>query len=162
MPEYKLSSIDLNILRVLQASGRTTYSALAEEVGLSTSPCMERVKKLERQGIIRGYSAQVDPGVLNAGLVVFVQIRLDRKSRNIFHEFSKAAAKLDQIQECFLVSGNFDYLIKARVADMREYRDFLGDTLLTLPGVLESTTYVVMEEVKDTQVISVNRATSEQ
>ncbi len=135
-----------------------TYSALAEEVGLSTSPCMERVKKLERLGVIRGYHAQVDPEVLNAGLVVLVQIRLDRKSRNIFREFSKAAARLPQVQECFLVSGNFDYLIKARVADMREYRDFLGDTLLTLPGVLESTTYVVMEEVKDTPVISIERA----
>ncbi|WP_372798299.1 winged helix-turn-helix transcriptional regulator, partial [Litorivivens sp.] len=92
-----------------------TYSALAEEVGLSTSPCMERVKKLERLGVIRGYHAQVDPEVLNAGLVVLVQIRLDRKSRNIFREFSKAAARLPQVQECFLVSGNFDYLIKARV-----------------------------------------------
>ena len=152
-----LSKIDLKILHELQREGRLTYSALAERVGLSTSPCMERVKKLERAGTIRGYSAQVDPSQLNAGLVVFVQIRLERKSKDIFRRFKLAASKLDQVQECFLVSGNFDYLIKARVADMSEYREFLGETLLTLPGVQESTSYVVMEEVKDSQFISVDR-----
>ncbi len=156
--QHKLDRIDLRILEQLQRNGRITYSALADKVGLSTTPCMERVKRLERERVIRGYGAQVDPRYLNAGLVVFVQMRLERKSKDAFRLFKQAAAKLDQVQECFLVSGNFDYLIKARVADMTEYREFLGETLLTLPGVQESTSYVVMEEVKDSQVISVNHA----
>ncbi|WP_086929506.1 Lrp/AsnC ligand binding domain-containing protein [Agarilytica rhodophyticola] len=152
-----LSKIDRNILRELQREGRITYSELARRVGLTTTPCMERVKKLERQGVIKGFTAILDPAALRAALVVFVQIRLSRTSQDIFAEFKRAAAALDEVQECYLVSGNFDYLIKARVADMRAYRDFLGDTLLTLPGVQESTSYVVMEEVKETMHIHVPR-----
>jgi len=152
-----LSKIDRSILRELQREGRITYSELARRVGLTTTPCMERVKKLERQGVIKGFTAILDPAALRAALVVFVQIRLSRTSQDIFAEFKRAAAALDEVQECYLVSGNFDYLIKARVADMRAYRDFLGDTLLTLPGVQESTSYVVMEEVKETMHIHVPR-----
>lgn len=157
--DINLSKIDRNILRELQRDGRITYSELARRVGLTTTPCMERVKKLERQGVIKGFSATLDPAALRAGLVVFVQIRLSRTSQDIFAEFKNAAAALDEVQECYLVSGNFDYLIKARVADMRAYRDFLGDTLLTLPGVQESTSYVVMEEVKETMHIHVPSGT---
>ncbi|MCW8194723.1 winged helix-turn-helix transcriptional regulator [Proteobacteria bacterium 005FR1] len=160
MQKLQLTRIDLHILRELQRDGRITYSALGEKVGLSTSPCMERVKKMERAGIIRGYSAQVDASRLNAGLVVFVEISLERKSHDLFRQFKERAAELEQVQECFLVSGDFDYLIKARVADMDEYRKFLGDTLLSLPGVRESASYVVMEEIKDTQIVSVNRTLS--
>ena len=84
-----------------------------------------------------------------------MQIRLSRTAQDIFSEFSQAAAQLEQVQECYLVSGNFDYLIKARVANMAAYRKFLGETLLTLPGVQESTSYVVMEQVKETQSIPI-------
>ena len=87
--------------------------------------------------------------------MVFVQIRLARKSPDIFAEFTEAALALESVQECNLVSGNFDYLIKARVANMGAYRELLGDTLLTLPGVQESTSYVVMEQVKETLKIPV-------
>ncbi|WP_425452023.1 Lrp/AsnC ligand binding domain-containing protein [Umboniibacter marinipuniceus] len=145
-----LSKIDKNILRLLQKNGRISYAELSRQVGLSTTPCMERVKRLEKQGVIKGYTAVIDPSYLSAGLVVFVQIRLARKAQGIFSEFREAAIKLDEVQECYLVSGNFDYLIKARVADMPAYRHFLGETLLTLPDVQESTSYVVMEEVKET------------
>ncbi|WP_298633911.1 Lrp/AsnC ligand binding domain-containing protein [uncultured Umboniibacter sp.] len=145
-----LSKIDKNILRLLQKNGRMSYAELSRQVGLSTTPCMERVKRLEKQGVIKGYTAVIDPSYLSAGLVVFVQIRLARKAQGIFSEFREAAIKLEEVQECYLVSGNFDYLIKARVADMPAYRHFLGETLLTLPDVQESTSYVVMEEVKET------------
>ncbi len=110
---------------------------------------------MERAGIIQGYTTLLDPACLEASLVVFVQIRLSRTSRDIFAEFKLAATALDAVQECYLVSGNFDYLIKARVADMGSYRTLLGDTLLTLPGVQESTSYVVMEQVKETLNIPV-------
>lgn len=151
----ELNRIDRNILRILQEDGRITYSDLAKRVGLTTTPCIERVRRLERDGIVRGFSAIVDPEALGAGLVVFVQIRLQRTSQDIFEEFKTAAFSLPEVQECYLVSGNFDYLIKARVSDMNAYRVFLGDTLLSLPGVQESTSYVVMETVKETLMVPV-------
>lgn len=150
-----LNSIDRNILRELQKDGRITFSELAKRVGLTTSPCLERVKRMEREGIIQGYNALLNPELLNVGLVVFVQIRLSRTSQDIFTRFKEAAINLTEVQECYLVSGNFDYLIKARVTDMNAYRKFLGETLLSLPGVHESTSYVVMEEVKETLNISI-------
>ncbi len=154
-PYKQLSKIDSNILRELQSDGRMTYAELARRVGLTTTPCMERVKRMEREGIIKGYTALLDADYLKASLVVFVQIRLTRTSQDIFEDFKQAAVALEEVQECYLVSGNFDYLIKARVANMAAYRDFLGNTLLTLPGVQESTSYVVMEQVKETLNIPV-------
>lgn len=150
-----LSRIDAHILSQLQNNGRITYAELARRVGLTTTPCMERVKRMEKEGVIKGYCALLDPSYLEADLVVFVQIRLSRTSQDIFEQFKNAAVALSEVQECYLVSGNFDYLIKARVADMSAYRDFLGNTLLTLPGVQESTSYVVMEQVKETLNISI-------
>ena len=154
--KYKLSMMDKKILRQLQQKGRITYAELADRVGLSTSPCLERVKRMEREGVISGYTALLNPRYLNAGLVVFVQIRLARTAQDIFEDFKSAAAALEEVQECYLVSGNFDYLIKARVEDMDAYRKFLGETLLTLPGVLESTSYVVMELVKETMNVPIS------
>ena len=145
-----LSNIDKKILRELQKDGRITFSELAKRVGLSTSPCLERVRKMEREGIIEGYTTLLNPKFLDAGLIVFVQIRLTRTSQDIFERFKAAAINLEEVQECYLISGNFDYLIKARVSDMDSYRKFLGTTLLKLPDVQESTSYVVMELVKET------------
>lgn len=150
-----LGTIDKKILTQLQNEGRITYAELARRVGLSTSPCLERVKRMERLGIIKGYTALLDANYLNAGLVVFVQIRLHRTAQDVFEAFKAAAIGLSEVQECYFVSGNFDYLIKARVLDMDAYRKFLGETLLTLPGVQESTSYVVMEQVKETMSISI-------
>lgn len=152
-----LNTIDRNILRILQRDGRISYSELARRVGLTTTPCIERVRRLEKAGIVQDYVARLDAQQLGVSLVVFVQIRLSRTAQDIFSEFSQAAAQLEQVQECYLVSGNFDYLIKARVTNMAAYRKFLGETLLTLPGVQESTSYVVMEQVKETQSIPIAR-----
>ncbi len=151
-----LDTIDRNIIRVLQKDGRITFAELSRQVGLSATPCVERIKRLEKEGVIRGYTALINPHYLQAGLVVFVQIRLSRSAQDIFEAFREAAKALPEIQECYLVSGNFDYLIKARVEDMRAYRKFYGETLLTLPGVVECTSYVVMEEVKDTLEVPVS------
>jgi len=150
-----LNRIDRHILRIMQNDGRITYANLARQVGLTTTPCIERVKRLEREGFIRGYSARLEPEYLDAGLIIFVQIKLDRTSKTIFDSFQQAAVNLQQVQECYLVSGNFDYLLKARVADMTAYREFLGETLLSVPGVRESTSIVVMEAVKETLNIEV-------
>ena len=148
--EKTLDKIDRRILRELQQDGRITFSELAKRVGLSTSPCLERVRRMEREGVIAGYTALLNPKFLNAELIVFVQIRLTRTSQDIFERFKQAAVEIEEVQECYLISGNFDYLIKARVSDMDAYRHFLGTTLLKLPGVQESTSYAVMEMVKET------------
>ena len=151
----QLDRIDRNIVRLLQRDARIAHTELARRVGLSTTPCKERVRRLEREGVIQHYQAVLDPAALNRALVVFVQIRLNRTSQDIFEEFTLAALDLPEVQECYLVSGNFDYLIKARVADMNAYRRLLGETLLTLPGVQESTSYVVMEQVKESLMLPV-------
>ncbi len=137
-------------MRALQQDGRITFSELAKRVGLSTSPCLERVRRMEREGVIAGYTTLLNPKFLNAELIVFVQIRLTRTSQDIFERFKQAAIEIEEVQECYLISGNFDYLIKARVSDMDAYRHFLGTTLLKLPDVQESTSYAVMELVKET------------
>ncbi|MDB2643335.1 Lrp/AsnC ligand binding domain-containing protein [Luminiphilus sp.] len=151
----QLDRIDRNIVRLLQHNARIAHTELARRVGLSTTPCKERVRRLEREGVIQHYQAVLDPAALDRALVVFVQIRLNRTSQDIFEEFTAAALDLPEVQECYLVSGNFDYLIKARVADMKAYRGLLGETLLTLPGVQESTSYVVMEQVKESLMLPV-------
>ena len=151
-----LDRIDRNILSVLQKDGRISNVELAKQVGLSPSPCLERVKRLESQGYIKGYHAVLDPQKLGAAMLVFVEITLSKTSVDIFAEFSAAVQQHDDIQECHLVSGNFDFLLKARVADMSSYRRLLGDTLLRLPGVSASRTYVEMEEVKSTNSLRIN------
>lgn len=146
----ELDKIDRRILRILQAEGRISFTELGERVGLSTTPCTERVRRLEREGVITGYHAHLDPAAVKASLLVFVEISLAYKSGDIFEEFRRAALKLPNVLECHLVSGDFDYLLKARISEMASYRKLLGSTLLTLPHVRESKSYIVMEEVKET------------
>jgi Lrp/AsnC family leucine-responsive transcriptional regulator len=154
----KISKIDRNILRILQKDGRISYTDLARQVGLSVTPCIERVKRLEKNGYIDGYTATLNPELLDAGLVVFVQIRLNHTSQENFEEFRDSVMSLQNVQSCFLVSGNYDYLLKARVADMSAYRELLGNSILRLPAVQESTSYVVMEELKETMDVPISYA----
>lgn len=145
-----LDRTDRRILECLQADGRISNVHLAKKVNLTPTPCIERVKRLERQGYIRGYTALLDPELVDASLLVFVEIDLSHKSPDAFRKFREEARRLTEIMDCHLVSGNFDYLIKARVKDMKAYRRLLGDKILPLPGVSGSRSYVVMEEVKET------------
>lgn len=150
-----LDRIDRKILHELQQDGRLPNVELARRVGLSPTPCLERVRKLEQDGFILGYFARVDPNKVGAALLVFVEITLSKTSPEDFDEFSKAVQKADEILECHLVSGSFDFLLKTRVANMAAYRELLGETLLRLPSVRESRTYVVMEEVKQGHFVAV-------
>ncbi len=150
-----LDKIDLKILQALQENARISYVDLANKVGLSTTPCLERVKRLERKGVIKGYKAQLNPKYLRANLLVFVEISLETQSPAVFDKFRKAVTELPQILECHLVSGQFDYILKCRIPEMSAYRQLLGDVVLTLPGVKESKSYVVMEEVKEDSSIYV-------
>ena len=152
MSAQELSRIDRKILRCLQQNARLSFAELARQVGLTTTPCKERVKRLERDGFIAGYHARLDPSKLDRGLVIFVQITLQRTAGDAFREFTEAIQDLPEVEECYLVAGNFDYLIKARVKDMTEYREFLGGSLMQLPGVQESTSYPVMEKATERTV----------
>ena len=148
-----LDRIDRNILRQLQADARLSYVELADKVGLSTSPCLERVKRLEREGWIEGYHARLSAQKLDAGLLVFAEISLDYTSGEVFNEFRRAVVKWPQVQECHLVSGDFDYLLKIRIADMAAYRELLAEIIHELPGVRDSRTLVAMETVKESGAI---------
>ena len=145
----ELDRIDRNLLRLLQADGRMSVTDLADRVGLSVTPCSERVRRLERDRFILGYHARLNPQALGQNLLVFVEIKLAAKSGAIFDDFRREVLTLPNVLECHLVSGEFDYLIKARIPEMGAYRKLLGDMLLALPGARESRSYIVMEEIKE-------------
>ncbi len=150
-----LDRTDRRILDCLQADGRISNVQLARKVNLTPTPCIERVKRLEKHGYIRSYTAILDPELIDASLLVFVEIDLSHNSPGAFREFREEARRLAEVMECHLVSGNFDYLIKARVKDMKAYRKLLGDKILSLPGVNSARSYMVMEEVKETSKLPV-------
>lgn len=154
-PERDLDKTDLRILRELQQDGRISNLKLAEEVHLSPTAVLERVKRLTRDGYILGYEARLNPEKLGAGLMVFVEVLLDRTVHDVMDNFRAAVHVRQEILECHLVAGGFDYLLKTRVADMRAYREFIGSVIWTLPGVRETRTYAVMEEVKNTTAIPI-------
>ena len=146
----ELDRIDLRILSALQADGRLSNLKLAEAVALSPTAVLARVQRLTREGYILGYEARLNPLKLGRGMMVFVEVLLDRTTPNVFEQFKVAVQVQDAIMECHMVAGGFDYLVKSRVKDMNAYREFLGKSLLQLKGVRETHTYAVMEEVKNT------------
>lgn len=150
-----LDRIDRRLLALLQADGRLPVAELARRVHLSATPCLERMRRLERDGYIRGYAADLDPTKLGASLIAFVEVQLDRTTLDVFNRFRDGVMGLDPVQECHMVAGGFDYLLKVRTADMAAYRRFLED-LAALSGVHQTHTYVVMEEVKSTRSIPID------
>ncbi|MBC7610471.1 MAG: Lrp/AsnC ligand binding domain-containing protein [Polaromonas sp.] len=144
----EIDRIDLRILNVLQRDGRISNLKLAESVALSPTAVLARVQRLQRDGYILGYEALLNPLKLGAGMMVFVEVLLDRTTPNVFEAFKAAVQVYPEIAECHMVAGGFDYLLKTRMADMLAYRAFAGTVLWQLPGVRETRTYAVMEEVK--------------
>ncbi len=153
----ELDRIDRKILDILQRDGRVAMTELASRVGLSASPCTERVRRMERSGVIAGYYARVAPEALGKTLLVFVEIKLASKSADVFERVRDELLHMPEVMECHLVSGNFDYLVKFRLRGMKEYRHLLGEILKRLPVSAESHSYVVMEEVKETLYVPVDR-----
>ena len=151
----ELDKTDLKILKLLQQNARIPMTELAEKVGLSTTPVTERVRRLERDNLITGYHAHLNPHALGQSLLVFVELKLRSKSGNIFEDFKREVLKIPKILECHLVSGEYDYLITVRLPNMSAYRDMLGNILLQLPAAAESRSYVVMEEVKEEVVLDI-------
>ena len=145
----KLDRIDQQILDILQHDGRIAISELASRVNLSTTPCSERVKRLERDGIIMGYYARLNPQLVDRNLLVFLEIKLSAKSGDVFDQVARDLVEIPEVLECHLISGEFDYLVKARLKEMSAYRRLLGDFLKKLPSSASSHIYIVMEEVKE-------------
>ncbi len=152
---HSLDKIDARILRVLQKDGRISNLKLAEDVHLSPTAVLERVKRLARDGYILGYEARLNPDKLGAGMMVFIEVVLDRTTHDAMNSFKAAVQVRPEILECHLVAGGFDYLIKTRVANMQAYREFVGSVIWALPGVRETRTYAVMEEVKNTTLLAI-------
>ena len=144
-----IDRIDRRILAELQRDGRITNTDLAQRVGLAPTSMSDRMRRLQKAGYIAGFSARLDPHKLGFGLLVFVEVLLDKTTPDVFAKFAQAARAAPEVLECHMVAGGFDYLLKTRLADMAAYRRFLGDVLLSFPGVRETRTYAVMEEVKE-------------
>jgi len=145
-----IDETDRRILRLLQKEGRISLSELAERVGLRATATSDRLRRLQRDGVVQGYGARLNPALLGRGLLVFIEVRLERTTPDVFQSFAAAVRRAPEVLECHMVAGGFDYLLKTRVEDMAAYRRFLAEVLLALPGVRETHTFAVMEEVKAT------------
>ena len=146
---------DRRILAALQSDGRIATVDLADRIGFSPTSTRDRLQRLQRDGYIADFRAQLDPHRLGLELLVFVEVSLDKTTPDIFEKFAAAVRRAPEVLECHMVAGGFDYLVKTRVADMVAYRRFLGEVLLALPGVKETRTYAVMEEVKSDGLLPV-------
>ncbi len=140
--------LDRRLLSLLQQEGRMTTVELADRVGLSPTAVTERIKRLQRDEIILGYGARLSPEKLGRGFLAFIEITLDKTTPDVFDRFAAAISRVPDVIECHMVAGGFDYLVKVRVANMAAYRQLLGEAILALPGVRETRTYAVMEEIK--------------
>lgn len=144
-----LDAIDHRILRALSADARIAITDLAAQVGLSKTPVAARVKRLEQSGVIRGYTAQLSARRLGRDHVAFVEVRLTDTRERALRAFNDAVRAVPEVEECHMVAGGFDYLMKVRTQDIAEYRRVLGETISALPHVAATSTYVSMESVKD-------------
>ncbi len=150
MPNNKikpLDRIDFLILSILQSDGRISNVDLSKKVNLSASPCLDRVKRLEKEGYIERYGAFINPSKLNYGMTAFVQVSLNSTTSDTFKLFNKEVVKIKEVVECHLIAGGYDYLLKIRFADMVSYRlvlEKIGD----LPAISQTSTYIASEQIK--------------
>jgi len=143
-----LDSTDRKILSILQSKGRLTINELAEQVGLSASPCWTRVKRLEANGTIEGYAAIIDQKALGLRDVVFVEITLEKHDEKVLERFGQAIARMPQVLEAHLVTGDYDYLIKVAVADTADYERFLREQLYRIEGIRHSRSTFSLRSLK--------------
>ena len=151
-----LDRVDQKILALLQKDGRLSNVDLAKKVGLSPTPCLERVRRLEREGYITGYVALADPTKLNADTIAFIQVLLTNTSTRNLQDFNYEMRALSEVEACHMVAGGFDYLLKIRCSGMQHFQRFLGEKLATISLVSQTHTYVVIEEVKSETAISLD------
>ncbi|MFD0979784.1 MULTISPECIES: Lrp/AsnC family transcriptional regulator [Tropicimonas] len=146
-----LDSFDHAILDVVSAEGRIPVTDLARRIGLSKSPTQARLKRLEAEGVITGYQAMLDPIRLGRAHVAFVEVRLTDTREKALAEFKRVVRTIPEVEQCHLIAGNFDYLLKVRTSDIVSYRQVLAEKLSALPHVASTSTYVAMEAVKEGQ-----------
>ena len=150
-----LDKIDLQILRTLQRNAKLTTKELADAVHLTPTPVFERQKRLERQGYIKKYVAVLDPERLNQGLLVFCKVKLKQINHEIADEFTRRIRRIPEVTECYNTSGNYDYLLKVRAADMRQYQEFLLNKLGNIESLASLESTFVMSEVKQEYGINI-------
>lgn len=144
----KLDRADIRILEVLQKQGRIPVTELSKQVNLTATPCSERLKRLEEEGYIDGYSARLNASKLGLTMSVWIMIQLDHTSMSVFAEFGEVVQDYGEIEECFLMTGEFDVMIKVRVKDMEGYHHFMRSRMPNLPGIVQTKSHVVIEDVK--------------
>ncbi|MDC0948484.1 Lrp/AsnC family transcriptional regulator [Gammaproteobacteria bacterium] len=144
-----LDPYDRKIIAILQQHGRITVTALAERIGLSKTPCQQRLKRLERDGVILGYGARVDSHKLGQGHVAFVQVTLSDTRAASLRAFNEAVHRIPEIEQCHMIAGGYDYLLKVRSADIGDYKTVFSHRLAALPHVEHTSTFVAMESVKE-------------
>jgi Lrp/AsnC family leucine-responsive transcriptional regulator len=151
-----LDRTDRRILTLLQRQGRIANVDLAKQVNLTPTPCLERVRRLEKEGFITQYVALLDPVKANAALCAYIEVQLSSTTTEAIALFNQQILDLEEVSECQMVAGGFDYLIKIRVADMQDYQRFLGGKLSAIKGISQTHTYVVIEDVKSETAIKIN------
>ncbi len=144
-----IDGIDQKILKILSLEGRIAITDLANRVGLSKSPCQVRVKRLQKDGYIKGFRAIIDPAMMNLEQVAFVEVRLSDTSEAALSAFNRAVQFLPEVEQCHMIAGAFDYLLKVRTTDMSDYRAVLGEKVSALPHVASTSTHVSMQAIKD-------------
>lgn len=149
MPEDQLDRIDRNIVTALSRDGRLSMAELAATVGLSKTPVQARLRRLERDGYIRGYTAVIDRDRMGEGHVAFVQVTLSDTRSAALDAFNRATLAIAEIEQCHMMAASFDYLLKVRTRDISAYRRVLGERISALPHVAQTSTFVAMETVKD-------------
>lgn len=146
---FKLDIYDERILQALASDGRISISELARRINLSKTPTQARVKRLEAEGFILGYRAMLNPIRMGLDHVAFVEVTLSDTREQALSRFNQEAAKIGEIEQCHMIAGNFDYLLKVRTQSMRAYRQVLGEKISALPHVANTKTFVAMESVKE-------------
>jgi len=149
MNDGQLDVFDRKILAILSQDGRISVTDLARHVGLSKSPCQVRMKRLQADGYIQGFRAQLDPGKMGLEHVAFVEVRLTDTTETALKAFAAAVLKVPEIEQCHMIAGAFDYLLKVRTRDIMGYRQVLGEKVSALPFVASTSTHVSMESIKD-------------
>ncbi|MDW6020379.1 Lrp/AsnC ligand binding domain-containing protein [Mesorhizobium sp. BAC0120] len=149
MIEDQLDRIDRNILAALSSDARLSMAELSQKVGLSKTPVQARVRRLEKDGYIRGYSAIIDREKMGEGHLAFVQVKLSDTRSLALTEFNRAVQSVAEIEQCHMMAASFDYLLKVRTKDIAAYRRVLGERISALPHVAQTSTFVAMETVKD-------------
>ena len=144
-----IDKIDDEILRLLAKNGRITLSELAKKVNLSISPCQARLKKLENKKYILGYHARINYEQLQKAHIAFVQVVLSDTRASALENFNSEVSKLESIEQCHMIAGSFDYLLKVRTKNITQYRTILAEKISSLPNVSSTSTFVSMETIKD-------------